>query len=151
NLLSIHVTDTGTGIPKEEQEHVFSAFYQTKQAVAQQGTGLGLPLVKELVKLYNGTILLQSEPGKGTSLTAVIPVSKDAFDGHVVVDDSDVLPVYFGHPWVDPDVNPAASQSQLLHYKDSILIIEDNTDLREFMARTLQNNNYLVLSAGDGE
>ncbi|HEY5748622.1 MAG TPA: ATP-binding protein, partial [Chryseolinea sp.] len=150
--LSIVVTDTGTGIPKEEQEHVFSAFYQTKQAASQQqGTGLGLPLVKELIKLYNGTISLQSEPGQGTSLTAMIPVRKEAFDASVVVDDSDVLsPFYIGHQTVDTDGNRTTSQS-LLHNKDSILVIEDNTDLREFMAATLQNNNYAVLSASDGE
>lgn len=150
--LSIVVTDTGTGIPKEEQEHVFSAFYQTKQAASQQqGTGLGLPLVKELVKLYNGTISLQSEPGRGTSLTATLPVCKEAFDASVVVDDSGVLsPFYIGHPMVTPDSNHETSQS-LLHNKDSVLVIEDNTDLREFMAATLQNNNYAVLSASDGE
>ena len=150
--LSIVVTDTGTGIPKEEQEHVFSAFYQTKQAaLQQQGTGLGLPLVKELIKLYHGTISLQSEPGQGTSLTALIPVSKEAFDASVVVDDGDVRsPFYIGHQTVDLDGNHATSPS-LLHNKDSILVIEDNNDLREFMAATLQNNNYAVLSASDGE
>lgn len=150
--LSIVVTDTGTGIPKEEQEHVFSAFYQTKQAASQQqGTGLGLPLVKELVKLHNGTIVLLSEPGQGTSLTATIPVNKEAFDTSVVIDDSDALsPFYFGHQPVHPDGNHTTSQA-ILHNKDSILVIEDNTDLREFMAATLQNNNYAVLSASDGE
>ncbi len=150
--LSLVVTDTGTGIPKEEQEHVFSAFYQTKQAASQQqGTGLGLPLVKELIKLYHGTISLQSEPGQGTTLTARIPVHKEAFDASVVVDDGDARsPFYVGHQTVDIAGNHTTSPT-LLHNKDSVLVIEDNADLREFMAATLQNNNYAVLSASDGE
>ncbi|MBL0745565.1 response regulator [Chryseolinea lacunae] len=150
--LSLVVTDTGTGIPHEEQEHVFSAFYQTKQAASQQqGTGLGLPLVKELVKLHNGTIVLQSEPGQGTTLTATIPVSKDSFPASVVVDDRDAFsPFHIGHQTIHPDSNATTTQS-ILHNKDSILVIEDNTDLREFMAATLQNNNYAVLTASDGE
>jgi signal transduction histidine kinase len=79
SFVSISVTDTGHGIPKEEQGYVFLPFYQVKKST-QHGTGLGLSLVKELVKLYKGTITLQSNVGEGSTFTIVLPISKKFFE-----------------------------------------------------------------------
>jgi signal transduction histidine kinase len=79
SLVSISVIDTGHGIPKEEQDYVFLPFYQVKRST-QHGTGLGLSLVKELVKLYKGTISLESNVGEGSTFTIVLPISKKFFN-----------------------------------------------------------------------
>lgn len=69
--LVITVEDTGSGIPKEEQEIIFEAFKQSSESITQQrqGTGLGLSITKRLVEAMNGSISLESEPGKGTKFT----------------------------------------------------------------------------------
>jgi two-component system phosphate regulon sensor histidine kinase PhoR len=74
-VLRIKVTDTGFGIPTEDQERIFERFYRTTQArtQVQGGTGLGLAIVKHLVELHEGRIFVESEVGVGSTFTVVIP------------------------------------------------------------------------------
>ena len=74
-MIEIKVADHGPGIPREEQRHVFDAFFRGKKAVSDQihGTGLGLNLVKKIVEAHGGTVDVQSEPGAGTSFIVRIP------------------------------------------------------------------------------
>lgn len=65
----IKVRDEGIGIPKEEQDNLFSKFYRAKNATNIQGTGLGLTIVKQYVELLNGHISFISEPNRGTTFT----------------------------------------------------------------------------------
>jgi signal transduction histidine kinase/CheY-like chemotaxis protein len=71
----IKITDTGIGIDKDKQQHIFNRFQQADNTVTRNygGTGLGLSIVKELVLLQNGTIEVESAPGKGTSFVLMIP------------------------------------------------------------------------------
>jgi signal transduction histidine kinase len=71
----IKVADTGIGVEKEKLKHIFDRFQQAEDSVTRTygGTGLGLSIVQDLVLLQNGTIEVESEPGKGTSFTLVIP------------------------------------------------------------------------------
>lgn len=71
----IAITDTGIGIEKEKLQKVFERFQQAEDAVTRKygGTGLGLSIVNDLVLLQNGSITVESEPGKGTSFKIVIP------------------------------------------------------------------------------
>jgi signal transduction histidine kinase len=73
--ISLEVADTGKGIPEEDQAHVFSPFYQSKHTFddGRIGTGLGLALVSELVKIYNGEIKLTSKVDSGTTISVTIP------------------------------------------------------------------------------
>jgi signal transduction histidine kinase len=70
------MADTGVGIPTEEHEAVFDDFHQVAAATAgrPQGTGLGLPITKQLVELHGGRIWLESEPGKGSRFFFTLPV-----------------------------------------------------------------------------
>ena len=72
--VKIQVSDTGIGIPKEEQDKIFTDFYRTKQArkLEVYGTGLGLSIVEQIVKQHNGTISLFSKENKGTTFEVIL-------------------------------------------------------------------------------
>ncbi|MEJ5225358.1 MAG: ATP-binding protein, partial [Anaerolineales bacterium] len=72
----IRVTDTGAGIPKEAQEYIFDPFRQVDNAITRhnRGTGLGLSITKQLVELMGGSIDLQSEVGRGSTFTIILPL-----------------------------------------------------------------------------
>ena len=74
--LRIDVTDTGVGIPPEEQERIFAAFHTTKP----EGTGLGLTVARDLVTAHGGTLEVQSAPGKGSTFSMVLPPPADTPD-----------------------------------------------------------------------
>lgn len=73
NLIEISVSDTGIGIPREEQESVFDKFHQVGSKAVREGTGLGLAVTKALVEQHGGRIRVESEPGKGSRFTFTIP------------------------------------------------------------------------------
>lgn len=70
----LKVSDTGIGIPKSELPHIFKKFYRVRRGeTVKEGTGLGLSIVKELVELHKGTIQIESQEGKGTTVTVALP------------------------------------------------------------------------------
>ena len=69
SFVEVHVTDTGPGIPQEQQQHVFVPFYTTKQ----KGTGLGLAISQRIVKNHGGTLSVQSKPGEGAAFIIRLP------------------------------------------------------------------------------
>ena len=72
--ITVWVSDTGRGIPEDEQEKVFAKFHRSSDAAANQpGTGLGLALVKSFVELHGGRVELTSKLGEGTNVTCVFP------------------------------------------------------------------------------
>ncbi|MEU9579531.1 ATP-binding response regulator [Streptomyces chilikensis] len=96
------VTDTGVGIPEEEQQQIFEEFYQVRGAHqrGRSGTGLGLPYARRLTELLGGTLTLASSPGRGTRVTVRLPVAPRRDRGTaggplvtvlVTVDDDDVF------------------------------------------------------------
>ncbi len=72
SILTIMISDTGHGIPREDSEQIFEPFFTTKDM--DKGCGLGLTIVAEIVKSYDGQIHMQSKPGKGTVFTVNLPV-----------------------------------------------------------------------------
>ena len=79
----IKVFDEGTGIPKENLKRVFDPFFTTKRATG--GTGLGLSISYNIIKDHNGELAFESKPGKGTTATVKLPVSKDGKKDSVII------------------------------------------------------------------
>src|SRR6185295_13536376 len=90
-LLQVTVSDTGCGIPKEDQERVFDRLYQVRagDAATGQGVGLGLYLCRELVQLHGGRIWLESAPGRGSAFCFVIPRSQELLRSNLLIVDDD--------------------------------------------------------------
>lgn len=69
----IQISDTGSGIASDKLPNIFDAYYSSRP----QGSGLGLPTAKKIVEAHNGTIAVDSEPGKGTLFTIKLPLIAD--------------------------------------------------------------------------
>jgi signal transduction histidine kinase len=72
-MMIFTVSDQGVGIPKDQQWRMFERFESRSQGSGHRGAGLGLSIVKSLVELHGGTVSLESEPGRGTSVTVRLP------------------------------------------------------------------------------
>jgi signal transduction histidine kinase/DNA-binding response OmpR family regulator len=143
----ISVADTGKGIPAEEQSNVFSPFYQLRNNCedSHPGTGLGLSLVNELVKLYNGTITLTSAPEKGTDITVVLPLFDSRGEPEDAYHAADRQTILYNTEEREND-----NASNLLAEKaDRILVVEDNAALRNFIASGFVDR-FTILMAKDG-
>ena len=162
--LRLDVRDTGKGISQDEADKIFERFFQAKGAAS--GTGIGLALVKSFVELHHGEARVESEPGKGSDFIVVIPREQEG-DSQVIHNDVDI---------VDNSVNVSASTGKnvvdesVLQYIDdgdrshgkvqqlvsentnrpTVLVIDDNTDIRQY-ERTLLQDEYIVLEAADGK
>jgi signal transduction histidine kinase len=78
NELSVEIKDEGVGISPEDQQHLFTTFFRGKNVINIQGTGMGLTIVKRYLDLLDGTISLQSQLNKGTTVIIVLHRLKDS-------------------------------------------------------------------------
>ena len=146
-MLLIKVKDTGVGISEENLPHIFDRFYQADDTHTRhgEGTGIGLALAKELVKLMEGDITVKSTPGKGTEFTVTLPVRQTA---EIKMNDGDDL------PWKDSEVavvNPSLPfVNQASAEKPLVLIAEDNADVVAYLASCLATD-YRLAVAKDGQ
>ncbi len=157
--LFISVSDTGKGISKEQQEFVFDRFYQVDSGIRRnfEGTGLGLSLTKELVELHHGVILLESEPGKGSTFKVYLPIDKNAYSTNEIIEDrkeentTSIRTVGISaenrieSANLGEDIIPESVEEGLLQ----ILIVEDNQDMRTYI-RDCFTGQYIILEAMDG-
>ena len=122
----LSLTDSGSGIDKEIQTHIFEPFFSTK---GDQGTGLGLATVYGIVKQHNGEIELSSSPGKGCSFRIYLPVSQES---------------------------PELASEHSLEQKSAttgavILLVEDDDQVRELAKEILNQDAYQIITAVNGE
>jgi DNA-binding response OmpR family regulator len=149
--LHLLVEDTGIGIPAAQLPRIFERFYQADSSVTRhyEGTGIGLALVKELVALYGGKIDVQSQEGRGSTFTLYIPFTlADArkVDSDAETDDMQThIPAAISGEESHADKLPAKRPKNSIQ----ILVVEDNADLRHFIAGYL-SESYGVIEAEDG-
>lgn len=144
----INVKDTGIGISKEKQSKVFERFFQDDNPKAQmnQGTGIGLSLVSEFVRLHKGKIEFESEPGKGTSFTVYIPVISQeeySLQENEIKSEVENLPELIQVP---QENEPEKHDNK----RPFILLVEDNDDFRFYLKDNLKLH-YNIAEATNGK
>jgi DNA-binding response OmpR family regulator/two-component sensor histidine kinase len=138
--LKLTVTDTGAGIPPAKLPHIFDRFYRADNTGAS-GTGIGLSLTRELVQALGGKISVESELGKGTTFMVKLPITNKA----PFMEQEAALDV------MTPDRFPLATAKSSLPAgeRPTLLLIEDNPDVVEYLAACL-NENYQLDFAYNG-
>jgi len=152
------VEDTGSGIPEAELPHIFERFHRVDGAKGRtiEGTGIGLALVQELVKLHGGSIEVESQVSRGTKFTVRIPFGM----AHLPADQVRVKgegggsPARRGEVFADEANRWLASangrQSAPAGRMERVLLADDNADMREYVARLL-GQRYRVTAVANGE
>jgi signal transduction histidine kinase/DNA-binding response OmpR family regulator/ligand-binding sensor domain-containing protein len=150
NGLIISVSDTGIGIPADQQTKIFERFHQVSDAHREVGTGIGLSLVKELVSLMEGTLSLKSELGKGSEFTIVLPIEivRDLSRSEEIVENVSSTTMEVGLRGKLP-VNESENGTQD-DARARLLVVEDNDDLRSFIISSL-GGEFQFLEARDGK
>ena len=139
--VAIKVKDSGIGIPAEEHDKIFERFFQhdTPGSILNQGSGIGLAISKEFVRLHQGTISVQSEPGKGTCFIVLLPVTQTM----AVAEDEPAPPI-------EENLQEEEAKSEkTARRKPVILIVDDNEDIRFYLKDNLRRN-YTVYEAVNG-
>jgi signal transduction histidine kinase/ligand-binding sensor domain-containing protein/DNA-binding response OmpR family regulator len=146
--LRIRVRDTGIGIAADKLESIFERFFQTElpRSLVNQGSGIGLSITREFVKIHGGTIAVESEVGKGSCFSVLLPLQEVT---HPV--ETDQVPV------TEPENVQAvqykgnrAEPAKALSHKPVLLLVEDNEDFRFYLKDNLKQE-YQLLEARDGK
>ena len=169
----IKVKDNGCGIPESRRKHLFELFFDGEyRRFNTMGTGIGLSLTRDLVYLNNGNLSYESEVGKGTTFTIVLPINKESFDASQIDEKNKVdinKPVSFvldvdtddpifnkdftlndkkGDTIVETDKEKVTDSADDDAYR--ILIVEDNVELL-LMMKHLLSRKYKVVTARNGK
>lgn len=140
------IGDTGIGLPYDKLDKIFDRFYQINDDanILNQGSGIGLSITQEFVKLHGGTIQVESIEGKGSVFTVFLPlpeISKTTYT-------ETVLPIIEseGEVWTNEPENIDQPQID----KPVVLLVDDSEDLRTYLRESLKNQ-YRIIEASDGK
>ncbi len=154
--VTISVSDSGSGISKNDQDKIFNIFYQAEnEERPKNGTGIGLALSKGIVELHNGTIRIESDPGKGSTFFVSLKLGNAHFINNSKVeiiekDDSEMKEINIDTK-LDNDFLKELWDNQSVHFevKPTMLIVEDNDNLRELLVNIFRSL-YQVIEASNG-
>lgn len=137
DMLEISIADTGCGISDADKQHVFERFFQTSDGPAMGGTGIGLSLVAEFVRLHGGTVAVSDNAVRGTVFTVSLPIVRSDASAEDANGSATAIP------------DPASPLSLIRPPRLSLLIVDDNAELQQFIKSEL-SNEYTVEQASDG-
>ena len=173
DAVELQVRDTGVGIPEEHREQVFERFHriESTQARTYEGTGIGLALVKELVRLHGGAVRVESAVGAGSTFTVTIPRGKEHLPAERIHAPQSLasttiraeayveeLRQWSGNePGLAVDSATLTKQASLAPRlepspsgkRELIVLADDNADMRQYLTRLLRER-YEVHAAADG-
>lgn len=143
NFLEIKVKDSGIGIHKDKHDKIFERFFQNDLplSIVNQGSGIGLSITKEFVKVHGGTIAVESEPEKGTCFTVMLPLNEIA---HI---EKSSLETELTTAKTNKDETELAEING--SKKPVLLLVEDNEDFRFYLKDNLKHQ-YSIIEASNG-
>ena len=140
STLTVQVADNGVGVPVKDQEKIFNRFEQGERSgKLQQGTGIGLALVKELTKAHSGKVVLETTSDEGATFTVSIPAEKGTAKESARISAEQLLAM-----------EQDTSTPEVVDHSEGdskVLVIEDNDELRNYISGLL-NRSYQVLTVG---
>jgi signal transduction histidine kinase/DNA-binding response OmpR family regulator len=161
----LEVADTGIGIPTEDLPRVFERFHRVEGARGRsyEGSGIGLALVQELVRLHGGVITVTSQLGKGTAFTVTLPLGHAHLppeqvvpgNAHAKIGPAAELFVEEATAWMGdveaPPENELAGPTTSIKAQGRILLADDNRDMREYIRKLLVKRGWSVDAVSNGE
>ena len=153
STLVFKVRDTGIGISREKREFVFDRFFQidTDAAILNQGSGIGLSITKEFVKMHGGEISLESEAGKGSCFTVSLPLvmlqPQEVLPDETELEDDLLTMLSDEDNSVEQNLNDFIKDERDL---PTVLLVEDNEDFRFYLKDNLKSY-YRVIEASNGK
>ena len=162
----VTVADTGLGIPSEELPRLFDRFHRVEGARGRsfEGTGIGLALVQELIRLHGGEITVASAPGRGSAFTVSLPLGRDHLPAGQFGPATDLVSTATGANafveealrWLPEDAaaggDAASPQGPMSHrLAGRVLLADDNADMRDYVRRLLVSEGLTVEAVSHGE
>ena len=154
--LRIEISDTGVGIPKRNLKKIFDRFYQAEDNIkaAVGGTGIGLSIVKEMVKIHHGKIEVDSIEGSHTIFTIEIPLleqtSIDGYTDKLDFESGEYIRNRYPDSGVDEAETETAEPVSEQKDKSKVLIVEDNHEMRQYLKEELESD-YCIYEAVNGK
>jgi DNA-binding response OmpR family regulator len=146
--VEISISDTGIGIPPEQQSSIYDLFFQHQSpaSILNQGTGIGLSITKEFVKMHGGQIEMESIPDKGTTFRVLLPLTLLEEPGLEAESstDSNTMAENQNHSSEKPTADPVTGSLP------TVLLVEDNDDFRFYLKDNLRLH-YKVFEATNGK
>ncbi|GLU44308.1 tetratricopeptide repeat protein [Allomuricauda sp. NBRC 101325] len=151
--LTISISDTGIGIPKDKMDSIFDSFEQVDGSTEREygGTGLGLSVTKKLVELHGGTITVDSEKGKGSIFTFTMPLSQIKRDEHeeLQIDKPEVINTI--QDFNETDTTNSFVKAPSAQDVPTILIVDDEPVNRRVLENHLRMAGYQIIEVGSGK
>ncbi len=155
-FLKVEVGDTGKGFTSKEKKKIFDRFYQVRESetIRLDSSGIGLSIVNDLVKIHHGEIQVDSEPGKGSVFTIILPVEEKYYREEEKWEAANLTqketvtnnkPLLFTN-----DTNENEKPDGKKYSLQKLLIVEDNQELREYLASHF-STSFKVYQAAEGK
>jgi len=150
--VEFEVEDNGIGIPRDQLGRIFERFAQVerRETRRQEGTGIGLALVKEIITQHGGTITVESELGRGSTFVISLPRGAANVHAMVAVEDDNAMAVLLSdyQPPLEREP-PVVATRKVGGHRPIVLVADDNADMRDYIERLLKTQ-YEVVLARDG-